>query len=150
MSWLQRSLNVAARFLALLSFKGFRHSARLGWISPSGWSLLPGAPALTRTDLSSARTTRLSGRTMSSFYTHENLAQFVGPRTPPALYGTRVATLTVVSAPPAARNAAVISAAAASSRLRTASVTSSTRFPVLRRPSTAHFTQISVTTPYTT
>src|SRR5258708_39501756 len=68
MSWLQRSLNVAARFLALLSFKGFRHSARLGWISPSGWSLLPGAPALTRTDLSSARTTRLSGRTMDILY----------------------------------------------------------------------------------
>src|SRR5579863_6816377 len=68
MSWLQRSLNVAARFLAPLSFKGFRHSARLGRISPSGWSLLPGAPALTRTRLSLVRRTRLSGRTMQLFY----------------------------------------------------------------------------------
>ncbi len=56
-------------------------------------------------------------------------------------------TLTVVSTPPAARNAVVISAAAASFRLRTASVTSSTRLPVLSRPKAASFTQISVTTP---
>jgi len=31
--------------------------------TPLGWSLLPGAPALTRTGLAPARTTRLSGRT---------------------------------------------------------------------------------------
>ena len=37
-----------------------------GRISPSGWSLLPGAPALTRTGLAPARTTRLSGRTLFS------------------------------------------------------------------------------------
>ena len=61
---LLRSLIVAARWFAPLSFKGFRHSARLGRISPSGWSLLPGAPALTRTGLSPARTMRLSGRAM--------------------------------------------------------------------------------------
>jgi hypothetical protein len=35
-----------------------------GRISPSGWSLLPGASALTRTGLPPVRTTRLSGRTM--------------------------------------------------------------------------------------
>jgi hypothetical protein len=68
MTWLQRSLNVAARFLAPLSFKGFRHSASCGRISPPDGSLLPGAPALTRTDLSSARTPRLSGRTMLPVY----------------------------------------------------------------------------------
>jgi hypothetical protein len=45
-------------------FQGFRHAARLGRISPPGWSLLPGAPALTRTGLAPARTTRLSGRTI--------------------------------------------------------------------------------------
>ena len=67
MTWLQRSLNVAARFLAPLSFKGFRHSASYGRISPPAWSLLPGTPALTRTDLSSARTSRLSGRTIWLF-----------------------------------------------------------------------------------
>jgi hypothetical protein len=38
------------------------NSARLGPISPPGWSLLPGAPALGRTGLSLARTMRLSGR----------------------------------------------------------------------------------------
>jgi hypothetical protein len=64
MTWLQRSLNVAARFLAPLFFKGFRHSASYGRISPPDGSLLPGAPALTRTDLSSARKSRLSGRTI--------------------------------------------------------------------------------------
>jgi len=65
MTRLQRSLNIAARFLAPLCFKGFRHSASYGRISPPDGSLLPGAPALTRTDLSSARTSRLrSGRTM--------------------------------------------------------------------------------------
>ncbi len=63
---LLRSLIVAARRFAPLSFKGFRHSARLGRISPPGWCLLPGAPALTRTGLSPARTSRLSGRTMTS------------------------------------------------------------------------------------
>jgi len=68
MTWLQRSPVVAARWFAPLSFKGFRHSARLGRISPPGWSLLPGAPALTRTGLSPARTTRPSGRTMAPFY----------------------------------------------------------------------------------
>jgi hypothetical protein len=69
MTWLRRSLVVAARFLAPLSFKGFRHSAWHGRISPPVWSLLPGAPALTRTDLSSARTTRLrSGRTIATFH----------------------------------------------------------------------------------
>src|SRR5579872_5074948 len=61
---LQRSLVVAARWFAPLSFKGFRHSAWLERISPSGRSLLPGAPALTRTGLSPARTSRLSGRTI--------------------------------------------------------------------------------------
>src|ERR1035437_9862680 len=65
MTWLQRSLVVAARWFAPLCFKGFRHSAWLGRISPPGWSLLPGAPALTRTGLAPARTTRLSGRTMT-------------------------------------------------------------------------------------
>ena len=64
MTRLLRSLIVAARWLAPLSFKGFRHSARLGRISPPGWSLLPGAPALTRTGLAPARTSRLSGRTI--------------------------------------------------------------------------------------
>src|SRR5450432_1401045 len=64
MTRLLRSLIVAARWLAPLSFKGFRHSARRGRISPSGWSLLPGAAALTRTGLAPARTSRLSGRTM--------------------------------------------------------------------------------------
>jgi len=64
MTRLLRSLIVAARFLAPLSFKGFRHSASYGRISPSAWSLLPGAPALTRTGLSPVRTSRLSGRTM--------------------------------------------------------------------------------------
>ena len=59
MTRLLRSLIVAARWFAPLSFKGFRHSARLGRISPPGWSLLPGAPALTRTGLAPARTTRL-------------------------------------------------------------------------------------------
>jgi hypothetical protein len=67
MTWLQRSLNIAARFLAPLFFKGFRHSASCGRISPPDGSLLPGAPALTRTDLSSARTSRLSGRTLVHF-----------------------------------------------------------------------------------
>lgn len=62
MTWLQRSLNIAARFLAPLSFKGFRHSASYGRISPPAWSLLPGAPALTRTGLAPARKPRLSGR----------------------------------------------------------------------------------------
>ena len=71
MTWLQRSLIVAARFLAPLCFKGFRHSAWYGRISPPAWSLLPGAPALTRTDLSSARTTRLSGRTIALHYTRK-------------------------------------------------------------------------------
>jgi hypothetical protein len=65
MTRLLRSLIVAARRFAPLSFQGFRHSARLGRISPPGWSLLPGAPALTRTGLPPARTTRLSGRTMT-------------------------------------------------------------------------------------
>ena len=60
---LQRSPIVAARWFAPL-LQGFRHSARPTRISPLGWSLLPGAPALTRTGLSPARTTRLSGRTM--------------------------------------------------------------------------------------
>src|ERR1700733_13763103 len=69
MTWLQRSLNVAARFLAPCSFTGFRRPALARRISPSGWGLLPGAPALTRTDLSSARTTRLSGRTMFNYRT---------------------------------------------------------------------------------
>ncbi len=65
MTWLQRSLNVAARFLAPLFFKGFRHSASYGRISPPAWSLLPGAPALTRTGLPPARPSRLrSGRTI--------------------------------------------------------------------------------------
>jgi hypothetical protein len=64
MTWLQRSLNVAARFLAPCSCTGFRRPALVCRISPSIWGLLPGAPALTRTDLASARTTRLSGRTM--------------------------------------------------------------------------------------
>src|SRR5215467_4188526 len=64
---LLRSLFVAARWFAPLSFKGFRHSARLGRISPPGWSLLPGAPALTRTGLSPARTMRLSGRAMADY-----------------------------------------------------------------------------------
>src|SRR5256885_7897460 len=68
MTWLQRSLVVAARWFASLSFKGFRHSAWLGRISPSGRSLLPGAPALTRTGLSPARTSRLSGRTIGNQY----------------------------------------------------------------------------------
>ena len=66
MTWLQRSPVVAARWFAPLSFKGFRHSARPERISPLGWSLLPGAPALTRTGLSPARTIRLSGRTISN------------------------------------------------------------------------------------
>src|SRR5665213_1062509 len=65
MTWLQRSLLVAARFLAPLFFKGFRHSASHGRISPPDGSLLPGAPALTRTGLSPARTSRLSGRTIA-------------------------------------------------------------------------------------
>jgi len=68
LSRLQRSPVVAARWFAPLSFKGFRHSARHGRISPLGWSLLPGAPALTRTGLAPARTTRLSGRTMEPLY----------------------------------------------------------------------------------
>ena len=67
MTWLQRSLNVAARFLAPCSFTGFRRPALAWRISSPDWGLLPGAPALTRTDLSSARTTRLSGRTMAIF-----------------------------------------------------------------------------------
>jgi len=54
MTWLQRSLDVAARFLAPCSFTGFRRPALACRISPSNWGLLPGAPALTRTDLSSA------------------------------------------------------------------------------------------------
>ena len=46
---LQRSLNVATRFLAPLVFKGLRHSVSCGRrISPPDGSLLPGAPALTR------------------------------------------------------------------------------------------------------
>src|SRR5271166_1813612 len=61
---MQRSLRVAARFLAPCSRTGFRRPALVCRISPSNWGLLPGAPALTRTDLSSARRTRLSGRTM--------------------------------------------------------------------------------------
>src|SRR5450759_4316726 len=68
MTWLQRSPVVAARWFAPLSFKGFRDSARRGRISPFGWSLRPGAPALTRTGLSPARTTRLSGRTIYPLY----------------------------------------------------------------------------------
>jgi len=36
----------------------------VGRISPSDWSLLPGASALTRTGLPPARSTRLPGRTM--------------------------------------------------------------------------------------
>src|SRR5258708_5328121 len=63
-TWLQRSLVVAARWFASLSCEGFRHSARLGRISPPSWSLLPGAPALTRTGLPPARSTRLPGRTI--------------------------------------------------------------------------------------
>ena len=47
----------------------------------------------------------------------------------------------------ASQQAAVMFAAAASFRLRTASVTNSTRLPVLSSPSTANFTQTSVTTP---
>src|SRR5262249_6812551 len=39
-------------------------------ISPSGWSLLPGAPPLTRTGLPPARTTRLSGRTIGPILSH--------------------------------------------------------------------------------
>jgi len=66
MTRLQRSPVVAARWFAPLSCKGFRHSARRGRISPLGWSLLPGAPALTRTGLTPARTIRLSGRTIST------------------------------------------------------------------------------------
>ena len=46
MTWLQRSLNVAARFLAPRSFTGFRCPALVCRISPSNWDLLPGAPAL--------------------------------------------------------------------------------------------------------
>ena len=65
---LQRSPIVAARWLAPLCCKGFRHSARPARIFPLGWSLLPGAPALTRTGLAPARTTRLSGRTMPRLY----------------------------------------------------------------------------------
>src|SRR5271166_7077637 len=65
---MQRSLRVAARFLAPCSRTGFRRPALVCRISPSNWGLLPGAPALTRTDLSSARTTRLSGRTMAKVY----------------------------------------------------------------------------------
>src|SRR3974390_1810069 len=49
-------------------WKGFRHSARPGWISPPGWSLLPGAPALTRAGLSPARTARRTGRTIHAWY----------------------------------------------------------------------------------
>src|SRR5579863_7454527 len=64
MTWLQRSLIVAARFLAPCSFTDFRRPALAVRISPAGWGLLPGAPALTRTRLSLARRTRLSGRTM--------------------------------------------------------------------------------------
>src|SRR5436190_24383176 len=75
MTWLQRSLVVAARWFASLSFKGFRHSAWLGWISPSGRSLLPGAPALTRTGLAPARTTRLSGRTMSLLHAESHATE---------------------------------------------------------------------------
>jgi hypothetical protein len=63
---LQRSPIVAARWFAPLCCKGFRHSARPTRISPLGWSLLPGAPALTRTGLAPARSTRLSGRTTPS------------------------------------------------------------------------------------
>src|SRR5579862_3025024 len=74
MTRLLRSLIVAARRFAPLSFKGFRHSARLGRISPSGWSLLPGAPALTRTRLSLVRTTRLSGRTMQEILASPRIA----------------------------------------------------------------------------
>ncbi len=66
MTWLQRSLNVAARFLAPL-FQGLTPGS-YGRISPPAWSLLPGAPALTRTDLSSARKSRLAGRTMVRVY----------------------------------------------------------------------------------
>src|ERR1035441_2294743 len=69
MARLLRSLIVAARWFAPLSFKGFRHSARLGRISPPGWRLLPGVSALTRTGLSPARTIRLSGRTILLSYT---------------------------------------------------------------------------------
>jgi len=68
MTWLQRSLDVAARFLVPVSFNGFRRPALAGGISAFGWDLLPGAPALTRTGLSPARRTRLSGRTMNSLY----------------------------------------------------------------------------------
>jgi len=64
MTWLQRSLNVAARFLAPVFFNGFRHPARTEGIAALVWGLLPGAPALTRTGLAPARRTRLSGRTM--------------------------------------------------------------------------------------
>ena len=64
LSRLLRSLIVAARWFAPLSFKGFRHSASYSRISPPVGSLLPGAPALTRTGLPPVRTSRLrSGRT---------------------------------------------------------------------------------------
>jgi hypothetical protein len=43
----------------------------------AGWSLLPGAPALTRSGLAPARTTRLSRRTMHCFVSR-------GPPSPPA------------------------------------------------------------------
>src|SRR5437016_14670738 len=78
MTRLLRSLIVAARRFAPLSFKGFRHSARLGRISPLGWSLLPGATALTRTGLPPARTTRLSGRTTHSVYNRGARCAFGG------------------------------------------------------------------------
>src|SRR3954451_11881364 len=53
----------------------------LGRISPPGWSLLPGAPALTRTGLPPARTTRLSGRTIVLFYWEYHRSMGASPKT---------------------------------------------------------------------
>lgn len=61
---LLRSRIVAARRVAPLSCKRFRRSAWLGRISPLGWSLLSGAPALTRRGLAPAGRSRISGRAM--------------------------------------------------------------------------------------
>ena len=57
-------------------WKGFRHSAQPGRISPPGWSLLPGAPALTRAGLSPARTARLTGRTIQAWYQNPKNTKF--------------------------------------------------------------------------
>lgn len=70
-------LIVAARWFASLSFKGFRHSASAGRISPPASSLLPGATALTRTGLSPARTIRLSGRTIAPIIRPKATGDFV-------------------------------------------------------------------------